>query len=129
MLPYNKNNKTNSKLLRKNMTPEENRLWYDLLKRLPFNARRQYCIENYIVDFYIPSKKLVIEIDGIQHNSNDNSKADKERDEILSKLGISVLRYSNQSINFSFHIVTEDILSKLNLKFENLKPIKKPSQV
>ena len=49
------------------MTPEEKHLWYDFLKRLPMNVRRQHNIENYIVDFYIAEKKIVIEIDGRQH--------------------------------------------------------------
>ena len=130
MLPFNKNNKSNSSLLRKNMTPEEKRLWYDLLKRLPLTVRRQYCIGNYIVDFYIPSKKIVIEIDGIQHNSNENSNADKKRDEYLAKLDIKVLRYSNQSINSCLNIVAQELLNHLELNFNDLKPIpQKPSQV
>ena len=74
MIPYNKKLVSNAQTLRKNMTPEEKHLWYDFLKRLPFNVRRQHNIENHIVDFYIAEKKIVIEIDGIQHTSEENKK-------------------------------------------------------
>jgi len=57
MIPYNKKLVSNSKTLRKNMTPEEKRLWYDFLKELPYNVRRQHVIGNYIVDFYIAEKR------------------------------------------------------------------------
>jgi len=60
MIPYNKKLVSNARDLRKNMTPEEKHLWYDFLKRLPLNVRRQHNIENYIVDFYIAEKKIVI---------------------------------------------------------------------
>ena len=49
------------------MTPEEKHLWYDFLKKLPITVNRQKSIGNYIVDFYISSADLVIEIDGAQH--------------------------------------------------------------
>ena len=58
MIPYNKKLVSNAQILRKNMTPEEKHLWYDFLKRLPLNVRRQHNIENYIVDFYIAEKRI-----------------------------------------------------------------------
>ena len=45
------------------MTDEEKHLWYDFLKKLPMAVKKQHPIENYIVDFYIPQAKIVIEID------------------------------------------------------------------
>lgn len=105
------------------MTPEERRVWYDLLKRLPHTVRRQYNIENYIVDFYIAAKKTVIEIDGIQHAARENLVADQERDSALAKWGIRVLRYTNESIRDNFGTVAEDILRKLDISFCDLKPI------
>ena len=71
MHPYNRSLVENAQRLRKEMTPEEKKLWYDLLKRLPLTVRRQHNIENYIVDFYIAQKKIVIEVDGLQHLSED----------------------------------------------------------
>lgn len=70
------------------MTAEEKRLWYDFLKRLPLNIRRQHNIENYIVDFYIAEKKVVIEVDGAQHFTPQQKAADLERDAHLAAWGI-----------------------------------------
>ena len=123
MIPYNRSLVQNAKELRKNMTPEEKRLWYDFLKRLPCTVRRQHNIENYIVDFYIAEKKLVIEIDGIQHTSPENKEKDKQRDAALSKWNITVLRYPNESIRNNFRDVAEDILGKTGLTFDDLKPV------
>ena len=66
-LEYNRRLTANSQNSRKNMTPEEKHLWYDFLKKLPITVNRQKSIGNYIVDFYISSADLVIEIDGAQH--------------------------------------------------------------
>jgi very-short-patch-repair endonuclease len=121
MIPYNKNLVSNARQLRKNMTPEEKHLWYDFLKRLPYNVRRQHNICNYIVDFYIAQKKVVIEIDGVQHTSDENKQADEQRDKQMAMWGIKVLRYSNKSIHQSFNAVTEDILKELGLQFSDLK--------
>jgi very-short-patch-repair endonuclease len=104
------------------MTPEEKHLWYDFLKRLPFNVRRQHNIENYIVDFYIAEKKTVIEVDGRQHFSPEYKEADEQRDEVLSNWGITVLRYSNDSIRNHFNAVSADILKKLGSNFSDINP-------
>ncbi len=55
-------------------------------------------IDNYIVDFYCPSLKLAIEIDGEQHYSESGKTYDAERDGILAAYGISVLRFSNKDV-------------------------------
>ncbi len=124
MIPYNKKLVSNARTLRKNMTAEEKHLWYDFLKRLPVNVRRQHNIENYIVDFYIAEKKIVIEIDGIQHFLPEHKEVDKQRDAVMSSWGITVLRYSNDSIRNNFNVVAEDILKHLELDFSCLKPPK-----
>ena len=121
MIPYNKKLVSNARTLRKNMTPEEKHLWYDFLKRLPYNVRRQHNIENYIVDFYIAEKKIVIEVDGRQHLLPEHTEADEQRDSVLAAWGISVLRYSNDSIRNNFNAVAEDILKHLGLDHSNLK--------
>ena len=123
MIPYNKKLVLNARELRNNMTPEERHLWYDFLRRLPLNVRRQHNIENYIVDFYIAEKKIVIELDGIQHTSPENKEADKERDKFLASWKITVLRYSNESIRKNFRAVVEDIMKKLELDYKDLKPL------
>ncbi|MBR5495885.1 MAG: endonuclease domain-containing protein [Oscillospiraceae bacterium] len=104
----------NAKNLRKNMTKQEKRLWYDFLKNLPITVNRQKVIGNYIVDFYIAISKLVIEIDGSQHYEDKGIENDEKRDEYLSNLGIKVLRYSNVDINQRFESVCADILREID---------------
>ncbi len=120
MLPNNKKLTANARTLRMNMTPEERHLWYDFLKRLPVNVRRQYPIGNHIVDFYISEKKIVIELDGIQHTSPEHRKADEERDKTLAGWGLRVLRYTNQQVNRNFHAVTNDILRHMEMTYEDV---------
>ncbi|MBE6706897.1 MAG: endonuclease domain-containing protein [Ruminococcaceae bacterium] len=119
---YNKDLVKNAKELRKNMTDEEKRLWYDFLKKLPITVNRQKNIGNYIVDFYIASKRVVIELDGAQHEMLVHEKKDEVRDAELNKLGITVLRYKNLDIRYNFKEVCEDILKHIDLTAEDLKP-------
>ena len=102
-----------SKVLRKNMTPEEKHLWYDFLKKLPITVHRQKVIDRYVVDFYIAEPKIVIELDGKGHLRPQNAEADRERDEYLASLGIEVLRYKNRQINDYFESVCKDILKHI----------------
>ena len=118
---YNKKLVSNAKALRKNMTPEEKHLWYDFLLKLPLTVNRQKNIGNYIVDFFIAEKRVVIEIDGLQHNVPQNEENDKRRDAELNALGIKVLRYTNASINKNFSVVCGDILNHLELSVEDMK--------
>ena len=121
MRAYNKDLLKNAQALRKNMTPEEKHLWYDFLKRLPMKAHRQYNIGNYIVDFYIPKKQLVIEIDGIQHLTEEHKEEDQTRDKFLEGQGLRVLRFPNESIRKNFAEVCQVILNHIEVKFEDLK--------
>ena len=120
-LSHNKKLLSNVRNLRSNMTEEERKLWHLFLKRLPVNVNRQKNIGNYIVDFYIHSHHLVIEIDGRQHLLQEHQASDNERDRTLEALGITVLRYSNQSVNSNFSAVCEDILRRLGLSATDLK--------
>ena len=104
----------NAKSLRKNMTKEERHLWYDFLKVLPITVNRQKVIGKYIVDFYIASSKVVIELDGSQHYEQSGIESDAQRDEFLNSLGIQVLRYSNADVNQRFESVCQDILNKID---------------
>ena len=106
--------------LRKEMTPEEKHLWYDFLKKLPLTVHRQKNIGNYIVDFFISSKGIVIEIDGVQHQTESTLESDKKRDLELSMLGIKVLRYKNSDINKNFNAVCNEILKALELDIKSI---------
>ena len=100
----------NAQNLRTHMTKEERHLWYDFLKKLPITVNRQKKIGRYIVDFYCAQANLVIELDGSQHYESDGQAADQEHDADLRKLGLTVLRYSNDDVNRSFDAVCQDIL-------------------
>ena len=121
MKAYNKALVRNAQTLRKNMTPEEKHLWYDFLKRLPVKVHRQYNIGNYIVDFYIPTKGLVIEIDGIQHLTEEHEEKDQVRDKFLEGQGLRVLRFSNESIRKNFAGVCQFILDHIGVRVDELK--------
>ena len=117
MLPRDMELKSHSKELRKNMTKQEKHLWYDFLKKYPLQFYRQRIIGRYIVDFYCPKAKLVIELDGSQHYESDALKYDEIRTEYLNALDLYVLRFSNQDIDNKFtvicQIIKERILSQL----------------
>ena len=97
------------------MTPEERHLWYDFLRTLPVTINRQKVIGQYIVDFYCAKAKIVIELDGSQHRHEAGMLADMKRDEYLRDLGITVLRYSNDSIHNNFNNVCADIAQHLEI--------------
>ena len=96
--------KHNSKLtpfaqqLRKNMTPEERRLWYEYLNTYPYRFRRQITVGIYILDFYCAEAKLAIEIDGAQHYLPKGKQHDLCRTNYLNELGIKVLRLTNHEV-------------------------------
>jgi len=104
-LPYKKELISRAKELRKNATKQENHLWYDFLKTFPVRFQRQKTIGGFIVDFYCHQAKLAIELDGSQHYSEQGTAYDRERDEILSALGVSVLRFPNSEIDRHFEAV------------------------
>ena len=112
---YNKKLVSNAQELRKNMTPEEKHLWYDFLKKLPVTVNRQKNIGNYIVDFYISSARLVIEVDGTQHKDLYHVESDRQRDFELKKLGNKVLRFSNFDVRENFIFVCRDILQAVGI--------------
>ena len=102
MLPYNRKMKPRTQELRKNATSQENKLWYEFLRKNSSPFARQKTIDNYIVDFLCPSKKLVIEIDGSQHYTNDGLEYDGVRTDLLESMGLHVMRFTNAEINNSF---------------------------
>lgn len=95
--------------LRKNMTKEERRLWYTFLNTYPVRFIRQKIIGSYIADFYCSAAKLVIEIDGSQHYSEENIQYDKKRSAYFVEYGIIVIRIQNIQINTNFCDVCEYI--------------------
>lgn len=90
--------KENRQKLRKSATPQEVILW-SILKRkqLGYKFRRQYSIGKYIVDFYCPERKLIIELDGWQHK--ENKQYDHDRSGYFRDLGLSIVRFWNNDVN------------------------------
>ncbi len=98
MLKYNPKLKGNARHLRRNLTDSERVLWQRLRGKqlLDVQFYSQKPIGNYIVDFYAPKAKLVIEIDGSQHFEQPHAEKDRERDEYLARLGLVVLRFNSR---------------------------------
>ena len=91
--------------MRRNMTPQERHLWYDFLRRYPAQFRRQKQFGRFTVDFYCASAKLIIEIDGGQHYSQQGLAYDRERTAYLNGLGLRVVRFTNLEIENQFESV------------------------
>ena len=100
MLSYDRKLKQLSKQLRENMTDAERHLWAKIrMKQLKgYQFYRQKPIGDYIVDFFCPKAKLVIEIDGSHHLVGETIEYDRIRDDYLSSFGLRVLRFANNDV-------------------------------
>ena len=104
---YNGKNIVLAKNLRKRATPQEKHLWYDFFRNYEIRFQRQKAIGEYIVDFYCPTLKIAIEIDGIQHYSQEGIEKDKIRTKYLNSIGIQVVRITNKQIDTDFTWICE----------------------
>ena len=107
-LPYHKDAREKAKLLRNSQTESERKLWNEILKDLDININRQRPIDHFIADFYIPSSKLIIEMDGWIHNNQ--IEYDEWRDEILSAYWLVVVRIKNSDLENHFDNVKSELL-------------------
>ena len=112
-LPGNSDLLDYARKLRKEMTKEENKLWYQYLRGCPEKFYRQRIIGNYIVDFYCANLKLAIELDGSQHYEEAGQRHDAARTVYLEGLGIEVIRFSNLDVTRRFDSVCEAIFIKI----------------
>lgn len=110
---YDKKLKSRADELRKNMTQQEWNLWYFYLRNHRLKWYRQRIIDRFIVDFYCHAAKLVIEIDGKQHYTEQGIAYDMERTQVLQGYGLKVLRYTNQQLECNFQEVCWDIEKNL----------------
>lgn len=99
---HNSDLTTNAKTLRKNMTKEERHLWYDFLKNYPVRFLRQKVIDDYIVDFYCHSARLIVELDGSKHYEEKGLQKDKIRTERIERRNLTVIRIPNKEITGNF---------------------------
>jgi len=96
-------------------TEAESLLWEALRgKGIDEKFRRQHIIDDFIVDFFCADKGLIIEVDGGYHNYPPQMKADKERTEVLSKLGYIEIRFTNEEILYDIDSVLQKITNFCN---------------
>jgi len=108
--------KEKRRALRKRMPPAEVTLWSKLRSK-GLNGckfRRQYSIGSYIVDFYCPQIKLVIEVDGDSHFVDGADSYDRNRQAIIESLGISFLRFTNRDVYERLEGVINTILERIS---------------
>lgn len=102
------------KTLRKNQTEPEKKLWLYLRnEQLGVKFRRQHSIGEYIADFYCSKLKLLIEVDGDSHFTNEAIEYDQIRTKFFNSLGIDVIRFTNEDVMKSIEKVIDIILEKL----------------
>ncbi|MFC1224604.1 endonuclease domain-containing protein [Pedobacter sp. BG31] len=97
--------------LRNNLTPAEATMW-GYLQNSKLDGRkfrRQHSVGNYILDFYCPSEKLAIEVDGSSHDDYSAEMYDKERTDFLESKGIRIIRFDNIDVFESEELVCEAI--------------------
>ena len=112
---YNPGLKRFSQELRKNMTDAERLVWSRLRRKQlkGLQVYRQRIIGNYIVDFYCPNAKLVIELDGGQHFTEEGLKKDAVRDIWINSQGFTVLRFSDEEVLSDLDGVIEKIYENM----------------
>ena len=122
MKEYKKENIPLAKVLRKNMTPWERKLWYDFLRYYPLRFQRQKAIGDYIADFYCAKARLVVELDGGGHYTAEQAEKDAIRTSALQSMNLTVLRICNLDIDRNFSGVCEHIdLTVKNLSLSQLR--------
>jgi very-short-patch-repair endonuclease len=106
--------------LRKTMTPQEVKLWVNLRswRKRGFHFRRQSPRGAAIVDFVCMRHRLVIEVDGGQHNFDEHSRRDSMRDQRFERGGFKVLRFWNNDVDRNL----EGVLTVIDLTLRQLTP-------
>ena len=102
--------------LRKNLTDAEQKLWHQIRGKQLSGVQfyRQRPLGPFIADFWAPSIKLVVEVDGSQHHEPEGQEQDASRDAWFKRQGISVVRYNNHQVLTETEAVVEDLLQKIN---------------
>ena len=104
--------------LRRDMTKEERRLWFDYLRTYPVRFSRQKVLGRYIADFYCAQAGLVLELDGSQHYEPEEQEKDAQRTAYLEKYSIHVVRIPNNEVTGNFRGVCEYIDSLVKQRME-----------
>ncbi len=106
------------KALRNQPIKAEKLLWYKLRrKNLNYKFRRQASINNYVVDFYCPSLKFIIEIDGATHSTEKEIVYDTKRENYLKSLSLNILRFNNSDIYQNI----DGVIKRIKLEIDKIK--------
>lgn len=111
MIPYDRRLKMISRGLRREMTDAEQRLWYRLRRKQLHDVQfyRQKPLGEYVVDFYAPVVRLVIEVDGSQHSETPAMVADGHRSAALRGMGLEVIRFDNRQVLLETDAMVKEI--------------------
>jgi very-short-patch-repair endonuclease len=113
-LPYNPSLVARARELRQQSTPAEKKLWQNYLRHFPYRMLRQRPIAHFIVDFYCAALKLVIEVDGESHFTDEGRAYDAERTAVLESYGLKLLRFSNEEVINQFEGVCQRIEEEIS---------------
>ena len=118
MLPFDRKLKPLSSNLRSNMTDAEKLIWSKIRRKQLNDVQfyRQKNIDHYIIDFYCPEAKLIIEIDGGQHYEKEGMRKDRKRDDYLKRLDLTILRFSDIDVLKNIN----GVLERINEHLKNL---------
>jgi very-short-patch-repair endonuclease len=120
-LPYNPKLNDRAREMRNNSTKGEIKFWCELLrqKQSGYQFYRQKILDHYIVDFYCPKLKLVIEIDGTSHDTKQEY--DEHRDKIFESYELKVLHYNDLRVLSNFHLIEKDFKEQIQFREQELK--------
>ena len=131
MLRYAASLKGQARELRKSLTKSETALWSRLRGKqlLDIQFYRQKPIGQYIVDFFAPRARLVVEVDGSQHMEKNHLQRDKNRDQYLTGLGVKVLRFDSRVVltetDAVMEVIYRTITEQLNSEIPPIPPFSK----
>ena len=116
IIQYNHALKTHARALRQRMTDAEQTLWSKLRRKQIYGVQfyRQKPLGCYIVDFYAPGARLVVELDGSQHSEREHAQRDAVRDGYLQGLCLQVLRFDNLQVLKELEAVQGEIERVVN---------------
>jgi very-short-patch-repair endonuclease len=113
---YKKGHVERARELRRAMTPAERKLWFEFLRYQKPRFYSQRAIGKFIADFYCAKAKLVIELDGELHSTQQGQAYDEERSAFLEGLEVSVVRFTNLEIIQNFEGVCNAIIKSLRAR-------------
>ena len=120
-LPYDPRMRERVQELRHKMTPMEKKLWYSFLRTYPVKMYKQRPIRTFVADFYCPLARLVIELDGSQHYTEQGREYDEQRTAILEQYGVQVLRFTNLDVDRHLDAVCAQIDSTIERRVAELR--------